>query len=204
MANSSIKQTAKESLRVPFEWYLIAKFQGQDYPFIKVKIILEDINKGVRVSFIGTRHHYSLHSAKIIKEDEEKYLLNLHNRPIEFLKKYTGGLPVIFTSFDEDKLSSAWDVEKVGVAKTCGLNPNRHIKYYENRVLPLGSMDKYYLGGRKILLKKSKKYPQVKCIFYSIENPRPFVETYYTQTKFDKKFNIELDIQIGKLGFLLK
>lgn len=182
-------------LKTNSEKYLVVKNADKEYPFIKIQITRsKDKRLDLRLSFIGTRHHYSLHQAKILENNRNNFLISLHLKATIFPKNYTGTKPIIFTSFDLDKPVSSLHIGIIG----------KHVKYYENRVLPLGIMNDYYLGGRKVFLNKMKYYPSQKCYFYETKLKELFIETYLSNTKFKKDFDLEVHSEIGYLGFLFR
>ncbi|HWA52337.1 MAG TPA: hypothetical protein VG895_04775 [Patescibacteria group bacterium] len=187
------------------EIYIIAIFQNHEYPFIKIQTsILTDGRKDIRLSFIGTHHHYSFHEAKIIEDRETKFLLNMHNEEEEYPKTFTGRTPIVFTSFDLDKSPSIWDEEIKTIAEKLNLDPDKHTRYYLNNVLPLGDTEERHLGGRKINLKSEKKYPKEKCLFCKIDK-NPFnIEIYFVINKFVKPMDLKIKTSLGKIGLIFK
>jgi len=186
--------------------YLVAKKPNkEEFPFVKLQFSqLRDGRNNVLVSFIGTRHHYSMHQPSIINEGSDWLEINLHRKGTKVSKHSVGSNPIVFTSFDLDKQASAWDEEIQVIAKERGLDSKKHIKYYENKVLSLNDFPISPLGGRLVELAKEKKYPSKKCYYYVTDASRIFVETSFTLGKLDKNFDLVVDAGIGELGFVFK
>jgi hypothetical protein len=192
-------------ITVSSDKYVVAIMQGKEYPFIKIQASqLKDKRIDVRTSFIGTHHHYSLHDAKILNKGATKCLLNLNNEQIELPNSYVGNRPIVYTSFDLDKHKSTWDEEIKSVAKLLNLDPQKHIKYYENKPLPLGSLSEYCLGGRRIKFNKEKKYVKEKCVYCKWDSNEIFVETYFSIGEFSQKMNMKFKVPIGIIGLQFK
>jgi len=188
--------------------YLIAKTEGGGTPFVKVfEVTGSDGRKNIHVAFLGTHHHYSLHESKILRETKDNFVIRQDNQKIEYPKYYTGSVPIHFTSFDTEKENSVWDEEIEEVATTLGLpDPGKHIKYYENRLLPLGSMESFHLGGRRIKLdeiKKKKKYPADQCLLFDVTTDTFFIETEFFIKKPRPNKGILCQTSLGWLLFKL-
>ncbi len=185
--------------------YLVAKKSNkEEYPFVKLQFLqLRDGRNNVLVSFIGTRHHYSIHQPSITSEGDDWLEINLHKKVTKISKHGIGSKPIVFTSFDLDKQASVWDEEIQVIAKEMGLDPEKHIKYYENKLLSLNDFPISPLGGRLVELAKEKNYPSNKC-YYLTDASRIFVETSFTLGKLDKNFDLVVDAGIGELGFVFK
>lgn len=182
--------------------YIIVELDGKNIPIVKIQSsTLKDGRIDVRASFFGTQHHYSFHQAKIIADTDETFQLDLHKSVEEIPKAYSGNDPIVYTSFDLKKPPSTWDWGVKSVAIKKGLNPETHIKYYDNRILPLGSRSNFFLGGRQLSLESRKLYPPEKCLVYEAEKSKMFFETCFTKNDFDKKPDIEVNTDLGKLGF---
>ncbi|MFZ1719811.1 MAG: hypothetical protein WAU28_00490 [Candidatus Moraniibacteriota bacterium] len=186
--------------------YLVAKKPNkEEFPFVKLQFSqLRDGRNNILVSFVGTRHHYSIHQPSIINEGSDWLEINMHRRVTKVSKHSVGSNPVVFTSFDLDKQSSTWDEEIQVIAKEMGLDPEKHIKYYENKLLSLEDFPIFQLGGRSVELTKEKKYPSKKCYYYITDASRIFVETCFTLGKSDKSLDLVVDVGIGELGFVFK
>lgn len=189
--------------------YIILRNSKEEIPIIKVfESTGLDGRKNIYVAFLGTHHHYSLHESKIIRETLKKFIIRQDNQDIEYQKKYTGPLPILFTSFDTEKGISSWDKMREGVAKALKLtDPKKHTKYYENRILPLGNMEYFPLGGRRIILsniKKRKKYPNSQVLFLNTENDSFFVETDFYTKKPTKIIGVLCKTSLGWLVFKTK
>lgn len=181
------------------EQYIVAEYSNNLYPIIKVC----QQNRGIIISYIGTKHHYSLHLASIVSNDNNFYLISQDKELIKYPKGDTGDTPIIFTSFDLDKSKGTWSKEKVEVANCLKLkNTWRHSKYYENRILPLGCMKIFPLGGRRVYLIKDKIYNKDKCIFYKTKKSSLFIEVLFSKERFfDKDISLEIETKLGNLGF---
>lgn len=189
--------------------YLIARVEGGETPFIKVfEITGSDGRRNIYLAFLGTHHHYSLHELKIITETAEHFTVRQDNQEIEYPKHYTGSKPIIYTSFDIEKESSVWDSEIEGVATLLDLpDPQKHIKYYENRPLPLGSMDSFPLGGRRIDLgkiKRKKNYPADQSLFIDVTTDSFFIETRIFPKKPEKSKGILCKTSLGWFQFEIR
>jgi hypothetical protein len=192
-------------VKVTSEIYVVGRFSEIEHPFIKIQLTkLRNSRVDIRISFIGTHHHYSLHEAKILKSDNTKYLLNLHNEETEFMKSYAGEKPIVFTSFDLDKQRSTWDEEIMKIATKLNLDPVKHTKYYINTLLPLGGKVECALGGRRIRLNQKNKYPKDKCYIFDVGIKDFWIEAFFTTGSFIEHKDMEFDVQIGKIGLLLR
>lgn len=173
--------------------YLIARTEDGETPFIKVfEITSYDGRKNIHIAFLGTHHHYSLHESKILQETKNFFIIRQDNQKIEYPKRYTGLLPLHFTSFDTEKESTVWDEEIERIATMLELpDPGKHRMYYESRLLPLGYIESFPLGGRRIVLsqiKKKKNYPAEQTLFFNVKSDSFFVETDFSikKPKFSK------------------
>lgn len=185
--------------------YLIARTEEREIPFLKVfERILDDERKDVGIAFIGTDHHYSLHEAKVLNLENQVYTIRQNNQEIDYPVNYTGKLPIIYTSFDTDKEVSAWDKEIEEIAVSLHLSPYRHIKYYENRVLPLGMLNTFLLGGRRIFLKEisnRKKYDRDNKIIIDMKSDQFFLETCFSLKKHNDGNTTFIETNLGYIYF---
>lgn len=189
--------------------YLIISNENKNFPIIKIfENICLDGRKNVYISFLGTHHHYSLHESKIISETSEKFFIRQNNEKIDYQKNYTGLLPILFTSFDTHKESSVGDRQREKIAEALQLpNPSKHAKYYENRILPLGSMKCFPLGGRNIKLSqiaKKKEYPISQSLFLNSKFDSFYVETDFYVKKPIKIKGVACETSLGWLVFRIK
>lgn len=186
--------------------YLVAKKSSkEEFPFVKLQFSQSRDGRGnVLVSFIGTRHHYSIHQPSIINEGDDWLEVGLHGKTARVSKYGIGSSPILFTSFDLDKQASLWDEEIEVIAKERGLDSGKHIKYYENKLLSLNNFPIFPLGGRLVELTKEKRYLSKKCYYYATDASRIFVETSFTLGKLDKNFDLVVAVGIGEIGFVLK
>ncbi len=186
------------------ELYLVARDSEKECPFLKIqRNSLKDGRKDIRIFFLGTRHHYSFHEAKIFERTTDGIKIDLHGQVACFKKRDIGGSPVVFTSYDEDKEPNTWDNEIRSAAEKSGLKPERHVKYYENKVLRLDTL-RYGVGGRLVALKEKKRYSPDKCFYLELKEQKICVETFFSFDTFDQKLDLVIDSQIGKVGFLFK
>lgn len=189
--------------------YIISRKGKEETPIIKV---FEheglDGRKNIYIAFLGTQHHYSLHESKIIKETLKKFVIRQDNQEIDYPKSHTGLLPIHFTSFDTQKEGSLGDKQREEVARFLQLsNPSKHSRYYENRILPLGYMKHFPLGGRMITLSqiaKKKEYPKSQSLFLNAKFDSFYVETDFYLNKPTIIEGVICETSLGWLVFKIK
>ncbi len=179
---------------------------GKQIPFIKVfEIPSRDGRMNVYISFLGTHHHYSLHEAKIVSQSIELFTLRQDNQIVEYPKHYAGKAPIQFTSFDVDKTTSTWDVERMQIAKSLFLtDPEKHIKYYENRILPLGTFDPFPLGSRTVVLSErfsKKRYPKDKCCYLKNNLDRFVIDSVISTENLQHNSGVTVQTSLGWILF---
>jgi len=134
---------------------LTVKYQNSVYPVIKIG---DKASEQVMIRFIHTPGHWTVHKAKIVREDQNMAVVNYVGKEMKLSKSSHPDL-IIFTAYNRRRPSGGWDDEIVSAARKMGLNnPERHKNYEAHNPLPMVSnVQGYDLGGHRLNLRSHSR-----------------------------------------------